>query len=175
LLWLLEVIFQAAGNWNSIAQRSETLLGAILVFTLGVVVPLGSPLAAVFILYLHRRALYIGALLPLLPLAYLTWEKAQRIGGKFHEYRAQGAVSSFGAAVIETVIVLGLWVVAWVHVLYIRRALNELAAADSWSAAPAPARPAAAESAGGVSADDFAPDDEVCFLLPDTVADEERD
>ena len=177
VLWLIEVLFKVAQDWNgNIAQPSETFVGAVVVFALAVVVPLGSPLAGVFILYLHRKALYVGAALPFIPLAYLTWYECLRIARKFHEYRTDHAVASFGTAVMEAVILLGLWSIVWVHLLYIRRALRELASASRAPAAWVPATAPAGFAPGGSStsrpaADDPDADlddgDEVQFMMPD--------
>jgi hypothetical protein len=184
LLWLLVVFFRAIADFNgNIAQPAETLVGAVMVFVLAVVVPLGSLWAGGQMLNLNRRALYAGAVLPFFPLLYYSWHEALRIGAKFHEYRTLHIVNSFGTAVIEAVIVLGLWCVTVLHVLYIRRALRELAGAEAWAhgatpggkARPAPAQPAAAAAgAPAVEADDSAGED-MCFLLPDTAEDEERE
>jgi hypothetical protein len=95
---------------------------------------------------------------------------------KFHEYRSAGKIGSFGDAVLDAVIMAGLWTICCLHVLYLRRALRELAKAEQWSgkAQPAAAAPAvgAAQLAGirqqpGQDGE-LSLSDEDCFLLPET-------
>lgn len=179
LLWLLAVLPRVAADWDrTVAQPAETFIGAILVFLQLVLVPIASPLAAIGMLFVQRSAFFLGACLPFIPLLTISFEKAARISGKFREYRELHSISSFGDGVLDAVILLGLWLIAIVHVLYIRRALGELAKAEQWARASAPneqlSRQAgpllAADSAGGALEHD-----ESCFLLPETVPVDEDD
>jgi hypothetical protein len=174
LLWIITVIPRAATDWDAIvAQPSESLLGAILVFLQLVVMPVAAPLAAVGMLYLQRSALYLGAVLPLIPMLSLSADKAQRIATKFREYRELSSISSFGDGVLDAAITLGLWIILAVHVYYIRRALQEMDKTRQWqrSASGETMVPARLVISGHESADSTLPD-ETCFLLPDAV---ERD
>lgn len=177
LLWLITIIPRAATDWDAVvAQPSESLLGALAVFLQLVVMPIAGPLAAVGMLFLQRSALYLGAVLPFIPLLSLSADKAQRIAVKFREYRDYASISSFGDGVLDAVIVAGLWLIAVVHVLYIRRALQELGKAQQWQSRRSPAQSAAAAPLAAVPAgraalpvESAAAGDDTCFLLPDAV------
>jgi hypothetical protein len=185
VLWLVTVLPRAASDWDGVvAQPAETVVGAICVFLLLVVVPLASPLAAIGMLFLQRSALYTGAVLPVVPLAAISWFKAERIVRLFREYRASSSISSFGDAVLDAVILGGLWLIVLVHISYVRRALLELHKAEQWQAVPAtraPQRAAAAATAGGEGAvAGAAPtaagmQDDTCFLLPENAETDDDD
>lgn len=185
LLWLITVIPKAATDWDAyVAQPSETLFGALLVFLQLVVVPIAGPLAGIGMLFLQRSALYLGAFLPFIPLGTITVDKAARIAIKFREYREQASINSFGDGVLDAVILLGCWAIAIVHVLYIRRALQEMAKAEQWQrgpaavqqrAAPGTGGPLAAGVAGGAAMAGDSVSDDTCFLLPESNAADDED
>jgi hypothetical protein len=172
LLWLVAMLPRVAADWDgTVAQPSETLLGAVVVFALLVFIPIASPLAAIGMLYLQRSALYLGGLLPFFPLAAISVDKARRIAEKFAQYRLQHSISSFGDGVLDAMILAGLWLIAAVHVLYIRRALLELAKAEQWQHGGPSARATAlgrAKPQGAPVQPAQAPaGDETCLLLPE--------
>jgi hypothetical protein len=170
LLWLIVVVSRVAQDWDGyVAQPSETLVGALGVLLKIPVVLFGCPLAAIGMLYVQRQALYVGAVLPFIPLT---------IAAKFHEYRSLGQIGSFGDAVLDAFILAGLWVICGLHVDSLRRAVRELNKAEQWSAKPV--RDGAARSvvatAGvvtmpgpiGPGADAGDEGEDMCFLLPET-------
>lgn len=166
LLWLLQNYFEL--DWLQIKEQSESLVGAIVVFTALVLVPLGSVASGLGLLFLQRWALWSGFVLPVIALAYLSGEKAQSIARKFAEFRASGEVESFGGGVMTALLLVALWAVYILIVTYLLKVLKQLELADGWAR-----RRPDASSTQGVSqhlasgSPAAAGDDEYCFLLPD--------
>ena len=134
LLWLLRNFFDY--DQVAVGQRAESVVGAIFVFCEFVLIPLGSVGVAVGMLWLQRWALYLGFVMPLLPLIVVSMEKTQRVAMKFAEWRASGEFSSFGAGVMTALLVAALWAVYGLMALYIFKSAHLLGQAQEWLHAP---------------------------------------
>jgi hypothetical protein len=150
-----------------IGQRCETGLGAAMVFLEYILIPLGSVAVALGMLSLHRWALALGYVLPLLALMLVTIEKVQRIVIKFAEYRA-GSMQSLGGGVMTALLVLALWAVYGLVVLYIAKSWRMLNQAREWMRAPAATQAstvAGAKLYGTTGAQ--TQEGDVCLIMPE--------
>ncbi len=167
LLWLLHSYFNL--DLARIGQRSESVVGALFVFCDLVLIPLGSVAVALGLLTLHRWALLLGYVMPLLPLILVTIDKAHRVALKFAEYRATGEISSFGGGVMTALLIAALWAVYVLTVLYILKSWQMLHQARQWLNHPA--RDAGMGHAGDTQrlgqGDHPVEDGDYCLLMPE--------
>ena len=165
LLWLLKSYFQL--NIETIGEKAETGIGAIGVFADMVIIPLGSMVVALGLLYLQRWAMLTGLFLPLLPLLILTYEKALRINAKFTEFRISGEAAQFEGGVMTALLVVALWAVYVMMILYLLKALKIMDSDREWLKRPgaADAATAAPETAGLPVSGEQA-DDEIFTMFP---------
>jgi hypothetical protein len=166
LLWLLRNIFDY--DPGGVGQSAESIVGAIYMFCYFVLIPLGSVAVAVGMLWLQRWALYLGYLMPLLPLIVVSHEKTQRVALKFAQWRATGEFSDFGAGVMTALLVAALWAVYVLMALYIFKSTHLLGQAQEWLRAPgntsAGKSPAPRQNFTGEGSDEG----DCCLLMPDS-------
>jgi len=135
VLWLMQSYFEL--DWESIKQQTETGLGSLAVITDLVIIPLGSIAVGVGLFFLQRWAIWLGFVLPVLPLLVVTIEKLGRIEQKFAEYRlSEGGVSSFGGGVMTAILVLALWGIYVVIVIYLAKTIRILDSGRAWLKRP---------------------------------------
>lgn len=159
LLWLVRNLFQL--DWTNAQPETETGIGILLLLINLVIVPLGGVVVGIYLLFLKRWAFYLAPLLPLTPLIVTTEDKVGRIAGKFTEFREELAVPSLGGGVMDSFVLLSLWIAYAVMLWYLYMAWRVLEGSRRWrSAAVAPSGPAP-HVASGADAED------VCMLLPE--------
>lgn len=165
-LWLLESLFSF--NMDNVGQQSETGVGALALFINFAVIPLGSVVIALGMLFVQRWALILGPLLGLYPLVALSISKVARIQLKFAEYRSGSSESSFGDGVMTSLLLMALWAIFGLMVLYVLKSLGILAKSQQWLSQPAGDEATVVQGAGDSSGD--APgtemDDVYCSMFP---------
>lgn len=181
VLWLVRCYMFEGSRLGEIKNQIETGLGAATVFFSYFVLPLGSAIAGIGLLTLHRWAYPLAALLPVYPMLDMSASKIARIGGKFHAFHESAALaggpdtSKLGDGLIDCLLLIGAWAAFLLMLYYLWRSLSYLAPAKSRHPLPMPAglAPSATAPAGTPSIPPGAQpmlDDEgdVCFLLPET-------
>ena len=165
-LWLLETMFNF--NMEQVGQQSETGVGALGLFIDFAVIPLGSVVIALGMLFVQRWALMLGPLLGLYPLVSLSISKAARIQTKFAEYRSGGLEASFGDGVMTALLLLALWAIFGVMLIHLRKSLAALNKSREWFARPRkPDAEALPESAANSEASsDDATNEGFCPMFP---------
>lgn len=165
LLWLLRNFFDY--NQVAVGQRAESVVGAIFVFYYFVLIPLGSVAVAVGMLWLQRWALYLGYLMPLLPLIVVSLEQTHRVALKFADWRATGEFSSFGAGVMTALLVAALWGVYALIVLYIYKSAHLLGQAQEWLHGPDASLAGKAAATRPLLDKEQFEEGDCCLLMPD--------
>ncbi|MCH7471949.1 hypothetical protein IIA79_03250 [bacterium] len=175
VLWLLQVLFEP--NLADELRRTRTGIGSILVFVDLLVIPLGSVVVGIGLLYLQRWALHLAFVMPALPLAYLISEKAPVISGKFAQFHQSGDVAAFGDGVMKAVLLIAMVAIYVLIVMYLIKALRILGEFRQ-RAMPAGMGGATADRAGqgevgsaGDAARDSEPTgkstDDLCLIMPE--------
>jgi hypothetical protein len=165
LLWLLRNFFDY--DQVAVGQRAESVIGAIFVFFEFVLIPLGSVAVAVGMLWLQRWALYLGYVMPLLPLIVVSLEQTHRVAMKFAAWRATGEFSSFGAGVMTALLVAALWAVYGLMVLYIFKSTHLLGQAQEWLHAPDASLAGKGGLISPLSGGEGIEEGDCCLLMPD--------
>lgn len=181
VLWLVRCYMFESSNLGAIKDQIESLGGTLFVLFSYFGLPLGSAIAGIGLLTLHRWAYPLAALLPLYPMLVMTGEKVARIGSKFHEFHQSAGQlggpnsSKLGDGLLDCLLLLGAWAAIVLMVYYLWRSWQFLAPAKARRRTAADGGFAGASGAldrpGQSSASDSlaAVDDEgdVCFLLPE--------
>ena len=169
VLWLLLTYFRI--NWAEIGETTETGIGALYVFTDMVVIPLGSLVIGVCVMFLQRWALWGTGVILAVPLVQSTLNMAQRVDHKFDTYHLTRDVQDFGAGIMTAIEILGIWVIYAVVVYHLRKALYWHGKARQWVRKPL-TEPTPADHVdkpvpprGAVARTDE--DGDVCLLMPD--------
>jgi hypothetical protein len=165
VVWMVCLVFKPAEVVPSLGPK--TGVGVLSAVYLLAVIPLGSVLSGIGLLFLQAWAYLPAALLPLWPLVVLSGQKFTRVAGKFSEYHASQDVSRLGDGVIDVLVVLAFWLAYAMALYYLWK---------SWKMRPQRARgPGPGGSlesfavAGGLSASMRQMEDgEQCLLLPET-------
>lgn len=174
IFWLLQKYFEIVPNWAAIEERTETAIGAVYVFTDLVVIPLGSLVAGILLLFLKRGAVFAGMLIPLWPLASVTVQLAERINTKFALHNQTQVVAHFRDGLMSTLELLLLWAVYVLLLHHFRKTLYWLGRSRPWRRQPA--RDDSGDPEPKIISRDTPPEDvedgDVCLLMPD-VTDEQ--
>jgi hypothetical protein len=168
VVWLLNNYFEL--NVPELGQQTETGLGILLAITYLLIIPLGSILIGVCVMFLQRWALWGAGIIVLVPLAVKSVDIIIRINNKFAGYRATGDSSEYGGAIMWAFGFLAMWALYGIMVYHLRKALYWHAKARQWvkrpvtteTVAATKATPPADANAGQES------QGEVCLLMPDT-------
>lgn len=170
VLWLLDQLFEL--NVAALGQQTETGLGVAQAVIDLLVIPLGSMVIGVCVLFLQRWALWGAGILPLLPLLIKTVELSGRAQAKFAAYRGGQGTAGYGDAIMTVLLILALWALYGLIVYHLRKALYWHGQGRQWLRR----RSAAAQGNGQAHQVDAAAigDDgsEVCLLMPDTEEDQ---
>jgi len=175
VVWLIQNYFEL--NWAEIGSQTRTGLGSVMVFLHLVVIPLGSILIGVCVMFLQRWALWGAGVIALYPLMVKTFDLAARIDAKFTLYRQGGEFSEFGGGIMTALELLMIWALYGIVLYHLRKALYWHAQARQWIKRPS-SHPVAkgqeprVSQASNRSATD-GEDSDVCLLLPDTRNDSE--
>ncbi|MCC7476954.1 hypothetical protein IT575_00730 [bacterium] len=180
VLWLVRCYMLESTDWSTIKNQIESLGGTIFVLFAYFGLPLGSAIAGIGLLTLHRWAYPLAALLPLYPMIEMTGAKITRIGAKFHEFHQSASqaggpnTTKLGDGLIDCLLLLGAWAAIVLMGYYLWRSWQYLAPAKSRrhaAAATAGAQSAAAAGNPAMPGNGTAPlvedDGDVCFLLPE--------
>jgi len=167
VLWLIRTYFEL--DWTRTLERTETLVGSVAVLTELVLIPLGSVVIGIGLLFLQRWALWLAYIIPLFPLVILTGEKVLRIGVKFDTYRQTSDVSEFGDGVMTALLVLALWALYVLIVLYLFKAWLQLKASRAWWGTR---HGPGSITTGEPCEEQPELEDELCLLMPETAEDE---
>lgn len=182
VLWLVRCYMLESTDWSNIKNQIESLGGTLFVLFSYFGLPLGSAIAGIGLLTLHRWAYPLAVLLPLYPMVEMTGAKIVRIGSKFHEFHQSAGLpggpntTKLGDGLLDCLLLLGAWAAIVLMWYYLWRSWTFLAPAKAhrnlhdggFGAAPAPGK-----AHDGTVPEGFntvaAVDDEgdVCFLLPE--------
>lgn len=166
VVWLLQKYFEF--NWETIGEVTDTGVGALWVFTDMMVIPLGSLVIGVCVLFLQRWSLWAAGVFPLLPLFRATIDLFVRISNKFNAYNSTGDTADFGNGVMTAIEVLAIWVLYLLILFHLRKALYWHRQAKQWVRTPVGSGRDAAEPVRPVSEGNEQPEpDDVCLLMPD--------
>lgn len=161
VIWLVRSLFGL--DPGALGSGTKTGIGALVaVYVLGII-PLGSAVCGIGLLFLQAWAYVPAALLPLWPVIAVSADKVARIDRKFAQFHQDGQIASLGNGLIDVLVVGAIWTAYAIALFYLWK---------SWRMRPAPWRPgrAAAEGAGAGSAPGTAgaaEEGEVCLLLPE--------
>ena len=151
VVWLLNNYFEM--NVPELGQQTETGLGILQAVTYLLVIPLGSILIGVCVMFLQRWALWGAGIIVLVPLAVKSIDIIVRISNKFATYRATGASSEYGGAIMWAFGLLAIWALYGIMVYHLQKALFWHAKARQWIKRPAASGAAATRNAGAVAQD----------------------
>jgi hypothetical protein len=168
VVWLINNYFEL--NVPELGQQTETGLGILMAVTYLLVIPLGSILIGVCVMFLQRWALWGAGIIALIPLIVKSIHIIARISGKFTNYRVTGSSSEYGGAIMWAFGLLAMWALYGIMIYHLHKALYWHAKARQWVKRPASAAAAAAADKQSPAADGDEPesDNEVCLLMPDT-------
>ncbi|MBN2080676.1 hypothetical protein JW859_00575 [bacterium] len=175
VVWLIQNFFEL--NWAEIGAQTRTGLGSVLVFLHLVVIPLGSILIGVCVMFLQRWALWGAGVIALYPLMVKTFDLAARIDAKFTLYRQGGEISEFGGGIMTALELVAIWALYGIVLYHLYKALYWHARARQWVKRPT-ARPAAKGQVSGGGQPRSRPiaevdEGDVCLLLPNTQEEQE--
>lgn len=170
VLWLLEQLF--ALNVAALGQQTETGLGVAQAVIDLLVIPLGSMVIGVCVLFLQRWALWGAGILPLLPLLIKTVELSGRAQAKFAAYRTGQGTAGYGDAIMTMLLILALWALYALMVYHLGKALHWYGQARQWMRRPAAVLRGGAEQQPSDLAEGEGEGESVCLLMPDTEEDQ---
>lgn len=168
VVWLINNYFE--WNFSELGQDTEKGLGILLAFTYLLVIPLGSILIGVCVMFLQRWALWGAGIIALVPLVVKTIDVIDRIEEKFAVYRITGSSSEYGGAIMWALGLLAMWALYGIMIYHLHKALYWQAKARQWIKRPATNAKADRRQAAPVADVPAEPeaDPEVCLLMPDT-------
>jgi hypothetical protein len=168
VVWLINNYFE--WNFPELGQDTENGLGILAAFTYLLVIPLGSILIGVCVMFLQRWALWGAGIIALIPLVDKTVDIVGRIGAKFGVYRATGSSSEYGGAIMWALGLLAMWALYGIMVYHLRKALYWHARARQWVKRPASSQvqPRAAVTDPQVGYAPAEDGEEICYIMPDT-------
>ena len=168
VVWLLNNYFEL--NVPELGQQTETGFGILLAITYLLIIPLGSILIGVCVMFLQRWALWGAGIIALVPLAVKSYDIAMRINAKFATYRITGSSSEYGGAIMWAFGLLAMWALYGIMVYHLRKALYWHAKARQWIKRPVIDGAAASSKTVPATTVHTEPQSEaeVCLLMPDT-------
>lgn len=117
LVWLVCLVFRLEPVSPELGPK--TGLGVLgVVYLLGII-PLGSAVCGLGLLFLQGWSYLPAALLPLWPLIVLSSDKSARIAHKFSQFHQTQDASVLGNGVLESLVLLSVWVVYALCLLYL--------------------------------------------------------
>lgn len=161
VIWLVRMLFGL--DPGALGSGTKTGIGALAaVYVLGII-PLGSAICGLGLLFLQPWAYLPAALLPLWPVMVVTADKIARIDRKFAQFHQDGQIASLGNGLIDGLVVLAIWTAYGIALSYLWK---------SWKMRPAPWRPGRVNAGSGLEqtaqgAGNAAEAGEVCLLLPE--------
>lgn len=172
VVWLINNYFEL--NVPELGQQTETGLGMLEAFTYLLVIPLGSILIGVCVMFLQRWALWGAGIIAIIPLVVKSADIITRVSDKFAAYRATGSSDEYGGGIMWALGLIAAWALYGIMVYHLRKALYWHARARQWVKQPpsgqltqmATLPPA---PSGGKESDD---EGEICYLMPDTEFDQ---
>ena len=130
VVWLLNNYFEL--SVPELGQQTETGLGILQAITYLLIIPLGSILIGVCVMFLQRWGQSQHCFFPLGPLVVKSVDIIIRINSKFAEYRATGASSEYGGAIMWAFGFLAMWALYGIMVYHLRNPLSWHARARQW-------------------------------------------
>lgn len=178
VVWLLNNYFEL--DWASIGEQTETIFprpgyggGIAIVFANLLLIPLGSMIIGVCVMFLQRWALWGAGIIATIPLAVKSADIIVRIDDKFAAYRATGSSSEYGGAIMWALALLAAWTLYGIMIYHLRKALYWHARARQWVKRPSGSHPAQTATRSAVQNGDKGPEEEqeICYIMPDTELD----
>jgi hypothetical protein len=163
LVWLLNNMFQT--DWAHLQPVTETGGGILLLLLNLLVIPLGSVVVGIYLLYGKRWAYVLAPLLPLLPLIEFTVDRLRRISGKFAAFHDHADSKALANGVMDSLVLLGLWVAYGLMLWYLAKAWRLLKPSRPVWGLPRAGSVAGGETNFPVAAD--AGGDDNCLIMPE--------
>jgi hypothetical protein len=171
VVWLINNYFEL--NVPELGQQTETGLGILQALTYLLVIPLGSILIGVCVMFLQRWALWGAGIIAIIPLVVKSADIVVRVSDKFTAYRATGSSDEYGGGIMWALGLIAAWTLYGIMVYHLRKALYWHAKARQWVKQPSGgqltqmATLPPAMGGGGEREDET----EICYLMPDTEPD----
>jgi hypothetical protein len=167
VVWL---VYTVSGlNPASLKDETETGLGSLRVLFEYAIIPLGSAVCGLGLLFLQRWAYLPAALLPLWPLLIATYDKVQRIDSKFGQFHQTQNMAYLGNGVLDCLAVAALWTAYLLILAYLRKSYQLLGGWNNWARASGSkgrAGRAPAPLLAGYMGQ--AEEGDTCWLMPET-------